>query len=107
MNFSQWMKLGKPYNSLVNIDNIIGCSNLGNDKIDLIITSPPYNVSINYDTYEDTLHEVDYYLLVEKWMESFYNVLKPNRNYLGFELSKKYADISEYRIQEYDNKENS
>jgi site-specific DNA-methyltransferase (adenine-specific) len=49
---------------------------ISEDSIDLIVTSPPYNLSIKYDTYEDCM-PYGYYLnfLRQVWMKS-YRVLK-------------------------------
>ena len=52
-------------------------SKMHGESVDMIITSPPYNVDINYDTHNDTL-TLDEYLKFLKtvWKQSFH-VLKP------------------------------
>jgi site-specific DNA-methyltransferase (adenine-specific) len=51
-------------------------SKLLEGSIDLIVTSPPYSVGINYDTYDDntTIHE--YLDFSEKWLSQSFRILK-------------------------------
>jgi len=46
--------------------------------IDLIVTSPPYNVGINYSDWDDTLPPEEYYDWCEKWLKECYRTLKPD-----------------------------
>jgi site-specific DNA-methyltransferase (adenine-specific) len=41
-----------------------------------MITSPPYNVGINYDTHVDTLSMDDYWDFTRQWLKGVYDVLK-------------------------------
>lgn len=45
------------------------------NSVHLIVTSPPYNVSIDYDGYSDNLTEEEYYKWIEKWLKGCYRVL--------------------------------
>jgi site-specific DNA-methyltransferase (adenine-specific) len=45
------------------------------EKINLIITSPPYNVSINYNMHDDTRSYQDYLNFSEKWLIKAYDLL--------------------------------
>ena len=47
-----------------------------NDSIDLIITSPPYNVGVDYDVYKDNLSWEQYLQWTHQWLECCYRVLK-------------------------------
>jgi DNA modification methylase len=38
-------------NKIYNEDNLETMAKMPNDFIDLIVTSPPYNIGINYDIY--------------------------------------------------------
>lgn len=38
-------------------------------KINLLVTSPPYNVSINYGSFDDSLSYEDYLKFTAKWLE--------------------------------------
>lgn len=44
--------------------------------IDLIVTSPPYNVGIEYDSWEDTLNSKKYYDWCKDWLLESYRTLK-------------------------------
>ena len=46
--------------------------------IDLIVTSPPYNVGIDYDSWNDKLSTEDYFGWCEKWLTECYRTLKPD-----------------------------
>ncbi len=49
---------------------------LPDNSINLIVTSPPYNVVICYDTYNDLKPWKDYLNWVEVWMKECYRVLE-------------------------------
>jgi site-specific DNA-methyltransferase (adenine-specific) len=53
------------------------------ESIDFCITSPPYNLGINYteDVTEDTLPWDKYYEWCLRWLNTVYNVMKPNRRF--------------------------
>ena len=44
--------------------------------IDLVVTSPPYNVGIQYDTHIDNTEMDDYWTWTEKWLVQIYRTLK-------------------------------
>ena len=46
------------------------------ESIDLIVTSPPYNVGIEYDNYNDSKPYQDYLVWCETWLRECYRVLK-------------------------------
>ena len=45
-------------------------------SVDLVVTSPPYNCGINYDTHIDTLSMDDYWGWTKEWLEESYRLLK-------------------------------
>ncbi len=49
------------------------------ERIDLIVTSPPYNIGIKYDNYNDSRPFDEYYEWCREWLCSCYKALKPNR----------------------------
>lgn len=63
-------------NQIHQMDCIEGMKNLESDSIDLIVTSPPYNLSIAYDSYEDTMPYEQYLEWVEGWIQESLRVLK-------------------------------
>jgi site-specific DNA-methyltransferase (adenine-specific) len=46
--------------------------------VDVIVTSPPYNMGIRYNTYQDSLTQHDYLEWTSKWVEAAARVLKPD-----------------------------
>lgn len=65
-------------NTLNHIDVIIGLKQLDDNSIDLIVTSPPYNVGIEYDGYSDNMPWPEYFHWCEEWLTECYRVLKPD-----------------------------
>ena len=61
---------------IYNVDCIKGMQMLPEDSVDLIVTSPPYNIGIDYDVYEDDKSWDEYYSWCEKWLRECYRVLK-------------------------------
>jgi site-specific DNA-methyltransferase (adenine-specific) len=45
-------------------------------SIDLVVTSPPYNVGIKYDSWDDNMKWVDYIEWCRSWLLEIYRVLK-------------------------------
>lgn len=61
---------------IFNEDCIYGMSKLNECSIDLIVTSPPYNLGLKYDVYNDSIDLEDYYKFQELWLRSAYRLLK-------------------------------
>lgn len=66
------MELNKIYNE----DCLVTMSRMQDNSIDLIVTSPPYNIGIDYDTCDDKRPWREYYAWCKKWLEQCYRVLK-------------------------------
>lgn len=66
-------------NKIYNLDVIDGMNKIPNNFIDCIITSPPYNLNINYENYNDDLEY--------------------NRNFIGSELIKEYFDMANHKLK--------
>lgn len=49
---------------------------ISNNTIDLIVTSPPYNVDIHYNSYDDRITYEQYLEFTEKWLFKAYHLLK-------------------------------
>jgi site-specific DNA-methyltransferase (adenine-specific) len=65
--------------------NSINCGNcldllklIPDDSIDMIVTSPPYNIGMTYDVYIDRMPWVDYYEWCRKWLSECFRVMKPD-----------------------------
>ncbi len=71
------------------------------ESIDLIVTSPPYNVKIQYNEYDDSISYKEYLEWTERWLKKALSLLKPDgRMCLNIPLDKNkggqksvYADI--------------
>lgn len=46
------------------------------ESINLVVTSPPYNIGIDYGKYKDNLNWKDYYSWCEEWLKELFRVLK-------------------------------
>jgi site-specific DNA-methyltransferase (adenine-specific) len=57
-------------------DDILKTSAIESGSVDLVITSPPYNVDIQYDSHKDDVSYMDYLEFSEKWMTRCYDFLK-------------------------------
>jgi len=55
-------------------------------SIDLIVTSPPYNIGIDYDNYNDYLKWSKYLEWIEKWLYECYRVLKDDGSHTKEEM---------------------
>ena len=47
-----------------------------NETIDMVITSPPYNLQIEYNSYEDNLSKEDYLTWCARWIGKCADLLK-------------------------------
>ncbi len=53
-------------------------SHLPAASIDVIVTSPPYNLGIRYNRYQDTLSQGEYLKWTDEWVAAAVRVLRPN-----------------------------
>jgi len=63
-------------NRIINGDCIDVMGTFPESSIDLVCTSPPYNVGIKYDTHNDELIMDEYWDFTEKWLTEVYRVIK-------------------------------
>ena len=69
--------------------NVLDKSLFEKESFDLIITSPPYNVGIDYDTHQDEMSYKDYLEFSYKWLENcFYWSKTSTRLCLNVPLDK-------------------
>jgi len=61
---------------IVNGDCIEVMKTMEEGSVDLIVTSPPYGVGIDYDVHEDDMVWEEYSKFTRDWMEQAYRVLK-------------------------------
>lgn len=49
---------------------------LGDETVDLVLTSPPYNVGLKYDGYDDNLPEDEFLSLNRAWIKEAFRVMR-------------------------------
>lgn len=70
-------------------DDFLKFNYVKTNSIDLIVTSPPYNVDIEYEGYKDDMPYEKYLEFTEKWLRNAYELLKPDgRMCLNIPLDK-------------------
>ncbi|TAL47087.1 site-specific DNA-methyltransferase [archaeon] len=57
-------------------DDVFTTNQVDNDSIDLIVTSPPYNVDIKYNSHDDKISYLDYLEFSRKWLSRCFEWLK-------------------------------
>jgi len=90
-------------NILIYHDDILKISAIPNNSIDLIVTSPPYNVDIHYNSHKDNLNYEKYLEFTEKWLKKCFELTKQDGRFcLNIPLDKNkggqqsvYADITQ------------
>ncbi len=63
-------------NKIFHGDCIDVMKSIPNNSIDLIVTSPPYNLGIDYDGYIDELDWKKYYVWCKEWLTEIFRILK-------------------------------
>lgn len=66
----------KANNIVIYKDDILKFNILPNNYVDLIITSPPYNVDIHYNSHVDNLTYEKYLEFAQKWIKKCYDLTK-------------------------------
>ena len=77
-------------NTIHNEDCVSGMRKMEDCSVDLIVTSPPYNIGIDYDVYDDNMAWADYLAWTKRWVSECYRVLKDDgrmcvNHYLNFQ----------------------
>ena len=57
-------------------DDILKFNSIPESSVDLIITSPPYNVDIHYNSNGDNLTYEDYLEFTKKWVKKCFDLAK-------------------------------
>jgi len=69
-------------NILIYKDDILKISAIPNNSVDLIVTSPPYNVDIHYNSHADDLTYEDYLEFTQKWIKKCFDLSKNEGRFL-------------------------
>ncbi|MFA4849710.1 MAG: site-specific DNA-methyltransferase [Methanoregula sp.] len=79
----------KDHRILIINDSVFDTKLIDPRSVDLIITSPPYNVDIEYNTHDDTISYPEYKKFSKKWMAQCYEWLKDDGRFcLNIPLDK-------------------
>jgi len=69
--------------------DILKTESIADDSIDLIVTSPPYNVDIKYNSHNDTMTYDDYLSFTREWLAKCYKFIKSDGRFcLNIPLDK-------------------
>jgi len=63
-------------NKIYNMDCLEGMKQLPDESVDLVVTSPPYNIGTDYNEYDDNKDWQEYYKWCENWLKEIFRVLK-------------------------------
>jgi site-specific DNA-methyltransferase (adenine-specific) len=63
-------------NRIIQGDCIVEMGKIPESTVDLVVTSPPYNVGIDYDSHDDRMVMEDYWEFTEQWLSKAYRLLK-------------------------------
>ena len=63
-------------NRIIQGDCVVEMGKLPESTVDLVVTSPPYNVGIDYDSHDDRMIMEDYWEFTEQWLTQAYRLLK-------------------------------
>jgi site-specific DNA-methyltransferase (adenine-specific) len=94
---SGWAKKVRLYNE----DCLVGMSKrLKKGTVDIVVTSPPYNIGVKYSRYKDNLPLDDYLKWLTKWAEQVNRVMKESGSLFLNIGSKPSAPDIPFRVQE-------
>jgi len=70
-------------------EDFLKTNNIRENSIDLIVTSPPYNVDIKYNSHDDTMSYDDYLLFTRNWLDKCKKLIKDDGRFcLNIPLDK-------------------
>ena len=70
-----------PFFELRHGDCIAGMQTLGAESVDVVVTSPPYNLGIRYSKFDDTASRDEYLEWSQHWAAEVRRVLKPEGSF--------------------------
>jgi len=69
--------------------DILKTKSIEENSIDLIVTSPPYNIDIKYNSHDDTMSYDDYLSFTREWLTKCFTLIKPDGRFcLNIPLDK-------------------
>jgi len=93
-------------NKIYKMDCIKGMGELDAGSVDIIVTSPPYNIGIDYNSHKDNMEFQDYLNWMDKFGKACKRVLKENGS-LFFNIGDKSSDeLKAFNVAKMVNHEN-
>jgi len=87
--------------SLYKMDCLNGLKKLDSGSVSVVVTSPPYNLGIKYNKYDDGIPREDYLCWIEQWTQAVSRVLNPKGSLflnLGSSLKDPWISMDVARI---------
>lgn len=78
MTFTEEKLFFKHENQHIYNDDFLSTKIFPKDSIDLIVTSPPYNVDIQYNSYNDEITYELYLKFTQEWISKAFEIAKPD-----------------------------
>lgn len=70
---------GNSYVTIYNEDCLVGMqTKLNYQSVDVVVTSPPYNLGTKYNTYNDSIGREAYISFIKDWAFTIFRILKPD-----------------------------
>jgi len=57
-------------------DDFLKTSSIEGNSVDLVVTSPPYNIDVKYENYQDDIPYNEYLVFTKKWLTKCFDVVK-------------------------------
>src|SRR5438045_2382321 len=87
------------------LDCLVGMEAMPAASIDVVVTSPPYNLGINYGSYDDRAPRLEYLEWTARWAEHVHRLLtadgsvflnvggKPSDQWVPFEVAQEFRRL--------------
>lgn len=69
------------YNTINTMDCLLGMNLMKEETVDVVVTSPPYNIGVSYNSYKDDLEKTDYINWIKEISEEICRVLKSDGSF--------------------------
>jgi excisionase family DNA binding protein len=85
--------------SIYNAD-FLKVDNIKEETVDLVVTSPPYNVGIKYSSHDDKMSYEDYLCFTREWLNKCYRLTKEDGRFcLNIPLDKNKGGHQRSRVE--------
>lgn len=74
-------KLSQNIYKFFNTDCLVGMKDVQQKSVDIVVTSPPYNIGIGYRSYNDSLSTKDYLEWSDSWAKEVHRLLKDDGSF--------------------------